>query len=61
MGWLGAPTGPGYKDVDCSHWQLFATYNPPLVRSATVSGYVLLVTLHQPASLSMQMRILGFF
>ncbi|XP_064390137.1 galactose-1-phosphate uridylyltransferase-like [Halichondria panicea] len=36
MGWLGAPTGPGYKDVDYSHWQLFATYNPPLVRSATV-------------------------
>ena len=43
MGWLGAPTGPGHKAEDYSHWQLFALYYPPLVRSATVSRCTALI------------------
>ena len=32
----GAPTGPGYKDMDYSYWQLHALYYPPLLLSPTV-------------------------
>jgi len=40
MGWHGAPTGPGFKEKDYSHWQLHAHYYPPLLRSATVKKFM---------------------
>lgn len=39
MGWHGAPTGK-YLNQDVSHWQLHATYLPPLLRSATVQKFM---------------------
>ncbi|KAL3182124.1 hypothetical protein MRX96_035148 [Rhipicephalus microplus] len=39
MGWHGAPTGE-YLNQDVSHWQLHATYLPPLLRSATVQKFM---------------------
>uniref|UniRef100_A0A131X9V2 Galactose-1-phosphate uridylyltransferase n=1 Tax=Hyalomma excavatum TaxID=257692 RepID=A0A131X9V2_9ACAR len=39
MGWHGAPTGE-YLNKDVSHWQLHATYLPPLLRSATVRKFM---------------------
>ncbi|KAG8191244.1 hypothetical protein JTE90_003257 [Oedothorax gibbosus] len=38
MGWHGAPTGPEVKN--CDHWQLHASYFPPLLRSATVKKFM---------------------
>ncbi|KAK7486811.1 hypothetical protein BaRGS_00021958 [Batillaria attramentaria] len=39
MGWHGAPTGE-WLQKDCSHWQLHASYYPPLLRSATVKKFM---------------------
>ncbi|XP_015919143.1 galactose-1-phosphate uridylyltransferase [Parasteatoda tepidariorum] len=38
MGWHGAPTGSNEEDY--SHWQLHASYYPPLLRSATVKKFM---------------------
>ena len=35
----GAPCGD-YMEGDCSHWQLHASYYPPLLRSATVRKFM---------------------
>jgi len=39
MGWHGAPTGT-YAQRDNCHWQLHATFFPPLLRSATVRKFM---------------------
>ncbi|CAD6200044.1 unnamed protein product [Caenorhabditis auriculariae] len=39
MGWLGAPTGP-FLSENCDHWQLHASFHPPLLRSATIPKYM---------------------
>ncbi|XP_074649785.1 galactose-1-phosphate uridylyltransferase-like [Tubulanus polymorphus] len=39
MGWHGAPTGQHLSE-DNSHWQLHASYYPPLLRSATVKKFM---------------------
>lgn len=48
MGFHGAPTGPCHQSEDMSHWQLHASYYPPLLRSASVKkfmvGYEMLAT-----------------
>ncbi|PAV57793.1 hypothetical protein WR25_05100 [Diploscapter pachys] len=38
MGWLGAPSGDRLKEEN-KHWQLHASFHPPLLRSATVPKY----------------------
>lgn len=40
MGWHGAPTGPAQFDTDQPHWQLHASYYPPLLRSATIKKFM---------------------
>ncbi|GAU88527.1 hypothetical protein RvY_01212 [Ramazzottius varieornatus] len=39
MGWHGAPTGQ-YLEQDTQHWQLHASYYPPLLRSATIQKFM---------------------
>lgn len=39
MGWHGAPTGE-HLDKDNRHWQLHASYYPPLLRSASVKKFM---------------------
>ena len=39
MGFHYAPTGKYLKD-ECKHWQLHATYFPPLLRSASVKKFM---------------------
>ncbi|KAG9509155.1 Galactose-1-phosphate uridylyltransferase [Fragariocoptes setiger] len=39
MGWYGAPTGE-YLDHDMSHWVCHCSFNPPLLRSATVKKFM---------------------
>lgn len=36
---IGAPTGDAYGN-NCNHWQLHASYYPPLLRSATIKKFM---------------------
>ncbi|KAI2799493.1 hypothetical protein BLOT_011398 [Blomia tropicalis] len=40
MGWHGAPTAELHMNEDYSHWQLHASYYPPLLRSATIKKFM---------------------